>query len=171
MNTAASRYAAALQRAGCTLDGLRQTAAYLMDYAPLWQALCSPTVEVREKIAVLGRLPDFTSDANLLHFYQILAEKGRFGLLPEIVEAYRRLDLSSRGEGLCTLRCAREPDDGQLAALARLLCKRHGYQAVTIEIVIDPDVLGGFVAELDGVTYDQSVRGQLRALAHSLQKG
>ena len=35
MNTAASRYAAALQRAGCTLDGLRQTAAYLMDCAPL----------------------------------------------------------------------------------------------------------------------------------------
>ena len=53
-------------------------------------------------------------------------------------------------------------------ALARLLCARHGYRAVTFEIVTDETLLGGFTAEIDGVTYDKSVRGQLRALAHDL---
>lgn len=59
-------------------------------------------------------------------------------------------------------------EEQSLGALARLLCARHGYRAVTFEIVTDETLLGGFTAEIDGVTYDKSVRGQLRALAHDL---
>ena len=51
---------------------------------------------------------------------------------------------------------------------AGALCARHSYCAVTFEIVQDDTLLGGFTAEIDGVTYDKSVRGQLRALAHDL---
>ena len=171
MSTVAARYAAALRESGCALEELRRTADYLTGCAPLWEALCSPAVEAREKHAVLDRLPDFTEHEKLQHFYKLLAEKGRMELLPEIVDAYRRLELRENKEGLCTLRCARELDDAQLGELARLLCRRHGYQAMTMEIVIDPSVLGGFVAELDGVTYDKSVGGHLHALAQSLQKG
>lgn len=171
MSTVATRYAAALRKSGGTLEELRRTADYLTECAPLWEALCSPAVEVREKHAVLDRLPDFTERENLLHFYKMLAEKGRMALLPEIVDAFRLLELHANQEGLCTLRCARELDEKQLGELARLLCRKHGYQAMTMEIVIDPAVLGGFVAELDGITYDKSVGGQLHALARSLQKG
>ena len=35
-------------------------------------------------------------------------------------------------------------------------------------IQVKENSLGGFTAEIDGVTYDKSVRGQLRALAHDL---
>ena len=171
MSTVAARYAAALRESGCALEELRRTADYLTGCAPLWEALCSPAVEAREKHAVLDRLPDFTELDKLLHFYKLLAEKGRMELLPEIVDAYRRLELRENKEGLCIVRCARELDDAQLGELARLLCRRHGYQAMTMEIVIDPSVLGGFVAELDGVTYDKSVGGHLHALTQSLQKG
>ena len=98
----------------------------------------------------------------------ILADKNRFALLPEIVRQFRLLELRDRGEGLCVFRCAREPDDESLRSLAKLLCARHGCRAVTFEIVQDDTLLGGFTAEIDGVTYDKSVRGQLRALAHDL---
>ena len=77
-------------------------------------------------------------------------------------------ELRDSGEGLCVFRCAREPDDESLRSLAKLLCARHSYCAVTFEIVQDDTLLGGFTAEIDGVTYDKSVRGQLRALAHDL---
>ena len=81
---------------------------------------------------------------------------------------FRLLELRDSGEGLCVFRCAREPDDESLRSLAKLLCARHSYCAVTFEIVQDDTLLGGFTAEIDGVTYDKSVRGQLRALAHDL---
>ena len=56
MSTTARRYAAALHNCGCSVDSLRQTAQYLMDSAPLWEALCSPAVQAKEKKAVLNRL-------------------------------------------------------------------------------------------------------------------
>ena len=171
MSTTALRYAAALHDAGCSLERLEASAAYLTVSAPLWEALCSPAVEAHEKTAVLSRLPDFPADGHLQNFYQVLAQRGRFPLLPEILAAYRRLERKQRGEGLCLLRCARDPGDQALGPLAKFLCKKHGYRSLTFDIVVDPDVLGGFVLEIDGVTYDKSVRGQLHALAQSLQKG
>lgn len=105
MSTPAFRYAAALYRTGCPVERLCETADYLTDSPPLWEALCSPVVEVREKTAVLARLPSFTEDVRLQHFYALLAEKGRFPLLPDIVEEYQRLERKQKGEGLCRLRC------------------------------------------------------------------
>ena len=150
MSTAALQYAAALQETGCTLAQLEAAAAYLTGSAPLWEALCSPAVEANEKVAVLRRLPDFPGEGKLQDFLTVLARRGRFPLLPSIVAQYR---------------------DQALAPVAQFLCKKHGYQAITFEIDVDPEVLGGFVLEIDGVTYDKSVRGQLQALAQSLQKG
>ena len=171
MSTAALQYAAALQETGCTLAQLDAAAAYLTGSAPLWEALCSPAVEANEKVAVLRRLPDFPGEGKLQDFLTVLARRGRFPLLPSIVAQYRQLKRREAGEGLCLLRCARDPGDQALAPVAQFLCKKHGYQAITFEIVVDPEVLGGFVLEIDGVTYDKSVRGQLQALAQSLQKG
>ena len=171
MSTTARRYAAALHQTGCPAEEFYATAAYLTDHPPLWQALCSPAVKVREKQAVLARLPGFAETQSLKRFYALLAEKGRFPLLPAMVEEYHRLERQKNGEGLCVLRCARDPGDQALSALARRLCAKYGYQALTFAIEVDPAVLGGFVLELDGVTYDKSVQGQLHALAQRLQEG
>ena len=171
MSSTAHQYAAALREAGCSLALLTQSTDYLTKHDALWEALCSPAVEAREKTAVLARLPEFPSGEALQAFYALLAKNDRFALLPEIVEAYRQLERTEQGEGLCVLRCARDPGDDTLGPLARFLCQRHGYRALTFDIVIDPEVLGGFVLEIDGVTYDKSVRGQLHALAQRLQKG
>ena len=168
MSTTAANYATALHRVGCPAVSLKETADYLIGSASLWEALVSPAVEVREKHAVLRRLPDFTDNINLLNFYMLLAEKGRFALLPEIVAEYRLLELREKNETVCVLRCVRDPGDIQLGSLAKALCKMHGRDAITFEIVLDPALLGGFIFEIDGVTYDKSVRGQLGALAHSL---
>mgnify|MGYP004633150421 FL=1 len=168
MNSTAVQYAGALRHAGCTLSELRRTAGCLTGCAELWDALCSPAVSAREKKAVLARLPAFDARGELRHFYLLLADKNRFALLPEIVRQFRLLEKRENGEGLCVFRSAREPEEQSLGALARLLCARHGCRAVTFEIVTDETLLGGFTAEIDGVTYDKSVRGQLRALAHDL---
>ena len=100
MSTAALQYAAALQETGCTLAQLEAAAAYLTGSAPLWEALCSPAVEANEKVAVLGRLPDFPGEGKLQDFLTVLARRGRFPLLPSIVAQYRQLKRREAGEGL-----------------------------------------------------------------------
>lgn len=67
---------------------------------------------------MLNRLPDFTNDEHLENFYGLLAEKSRFSLLPEIVDEYRKLEMRQHGEGLCVLRCVRDPGDDALSKLA-----------------------------------------------------
>ena len=87
----------------------------------------------------------FDAMGELKHFYLLLADKNRFALLPEIVRQFRLLELRDSGEGLCVFRCAREPDDESLRSLAKLLCARHSYCAVTFEIVQDDTLLGGLL--------------------------
>ena len=164
MSTTAHRYAAALYGAGCPGQTLYDSADYLTGTPALWQALCSPAVSAGEKQAVLARLPDFPKEERLKRFYDLLAQKGRFPLLPQITAAYRQLERQAAGEGLCRLRCARDPGDEALG-------RRYGYRALTFELEEDPQLLGGFVLEIDGVTYDKSVRGQLHALEQRLREG
>ena len=171
MSNIAQEYAVALRTAGGSLEQLTKSAAYLTAHKALWEALCSPAVEAHEKNAVLARLPEFPTGDTLQAFYVLLAKNGRFALLPDIVVAYQQLERREQGDGLCVLRCARDPGDDTLGALARFLCKQQAKQSLTFDIVVDPEVLGGFVLEIDGITYDKSVRGQLHALAQRLQKG
>lgn len=168
MSSTAVQYAGALRHTGCTLSDLQHTADYLTDCAPLWDALCSPAVSAREKKAVLSRLPDFDAMGELKHFYLLLADKNRFALLRTSIRQFRLLELRDSLRGPVRISLCPRTDDESLRSLAKLLCARHGCRAVTFEIVQDDTLLGGFTAEIDGVTYDKSVRGQLRALAHDL---
>ena len=92
MSTPAFRYAAALYRTGCPVERLCETADYLTDSPPLWEALCSPVVEVREKTAVLARLPSFTEDVRLQHFYALLAEKGFSDIAQVYLDSHSNMD-------------------------------------------------------------------------------
>ena len=106
-------------------------------------------MEAHEKASVLARLPEFPTGDTLQAFYVLLAKNGRFALLPDIVVAYQQLERREQGEGLCVLRCARDPRDDTLGPLARFLCKQHGYQSpgcligVSCRSVEDPSDLIG----------------------------
>ena len=119
MSTPAFRYAAALYRTGCPVERLCETADYLTDSPPLWEALCSPVVEVREKTAVLARLPSFTEDVRLQHFYALLAEKG---LEPPV------LALAEDGSAVVPLLGARAGHVPHGVFALRLLAQRLGRQ-------------------------------------------
>ena len=62
-------------------------------------------------------------------------------------------------------------DAGQ--ALFFRLCgdrRRHGRAGVEMQVIVDPSLVGGFVLEIDGTTYNKSVSGQLHRLARRLQE-
>ncbi len=171
MNTAAYRYAEALHEQGCPYEELEETYGYLTGCKPLWEALESPAVEIREKKAVLKRLPNFTDNETLKSFYEMLAQRQRFSLLKDIVREYKRIEMKEKNEGTCVIKCARDPGDEALGRLAKFLCAKHGYKAITFEIVKEPGILGGFTLEIDGITYDKSVGGHLKSMARMLQEG
>ena len=107
MSETAYRYAAALRRTDCRADVFLTSACAIPAQSELWQVMIDPSIGLREKHAVLDRLPELKEQPMLRNFYKLLVDKHRFSMLPEIADAYHDILLHERGESVCTLRCVR----------------------------------------------------------------
>ena len=170
MSDLARRYAQALYGLTDDEEALRRTAGALMENTALWSVLRSPAVRAEEKERILARLPDLEDCETLLHFYQLLAVKGRMDLLPEILDAFQDLALAQRDCARCVLTCARPLEAAELSKLRLALCRLHHKRDILFDVRMDPSLLGGFTLELEGVTSDKSVRGALAGLTRQLEE-
>lgn len=173
MKELARRYAEALYETFPEEEKLTQAAASLQDCPELWQALISPVVRSAEKEAVLSRLPfpNLAVEPHLLRFLQVLARRGRMTLLPEIVNQFHDLSLKGQNAAGATVTWARQPEAGELEKLQDWLCQKFQKSRIDFNLRLDPSLLGGFTLEIEGVTYDQSIRGRLARLARHLEEG
>ena len=169
MRTLETRYALALFELTQNEEGLQAGAELITGNAPLWQALNNPCVPVVEKDRVLCRLLEGT-DPVLLDFFRLLCRRERLSLLPAVVERYHQLKLQAEGGAQAVFTCARQPDPEDLKRIGEVLKKRHGLSKVEFRVALDPQLMGGFLVQLEGVTYDKSVRGMLRSLRRSLKE-
>ena len=170
MSELARRYAAALYAVSPDEKTLEDTARAIMDNVPLWESLCSPAVQAWEKERVLDRLPILDGHGLLMRFYRLLAEKGRMTLLPDILEAFHDKALAQRGAVRCRLTCVRVPDEAEQEKLKQALCRLHHKKDIQFDVRVEPALLGGFTLDIEGVTYDKSVRGALRRLERQLEE-
>ena len=161
MSDLARRYAQALYGLTDDEEALRRTAGALMENTALWSVLRSPAVRAEEKERILARLPDLEDCETLLHFYQ---------LLPEILDAFQDLALAQRDCARCVLTCVRPLEAAELSKLRLALCRLHHKRDILFDVRMDPSLLGGFTLELEGVTYDKSVRGALAGLTRQLEE-
>ena len=171
MGELADRYAQAFLEAGGDGAELARCARQLEKEPVLWEALCSPAVTPEEKGRVLARLPELAPPDPVGRLLTLMAEKERLPLLPQVVQSARRLALEREGGALGTVTCARPLTEDQLGRLKETLCRLHRLKKVELEMRVDPALLGGLRLELQGVTYDKSVRGGLDALARTLGAG
>lgn len=170
MSELSRRYAKALYSLAPDEAALRSTAEAMMADAALWESLRSPAVQAWEKQRILARLPQLEGRDQLLRFYQLLADKGRMALLPDILDAFHDLSLAGRGAARCRLTCVRVPSAEEQQKLRAAICRLHHKQDIEFDVRTDPTLLGGFTLEIEGVTYDKSVRGALAGLARQLEE-
>ena len=93
MGELADRYAQAFLEAGGDGAELARCARQLEEEPVLWEALCSPAVTPEEKGRVLARLPEVAPPGPAGRLLTLMAEKERLPLLPQVVQAARRLAL------------------------------------------------------------------------------
>ena len=122
-----------------------------------------------EKKELLAGAPQLDGQDALKAFLQLLLEEGHLDALPEILPEFSRLALNAQGGMECVMTCARQPDEATQEAVRKAACKLRGAQNVVLQIKIDPSLLGGFVLDIDGVTYDRSVKGRLDRLARGME--
>ena len=172
----AGRYASALfdlardQRqidsVGRSLDALQQALVDSKDFSELVTSPLVSREQAGQSFAALA--PQLKLDPITTNFVGVLARNGRKGQLPAVIRAFRRLAAEHRGETTAEIITARPLNDDQVSQLKQQLRTRAG-RDVTLDMSVDPAILGGIVVKLGSQQIDASIRTKLNRLASAMK--
>ena len=125
--------------------------------------LTSPRVSVDEKIALLDKAFKGKMSSVLLNFLKVTAQHDRLSCLPDVLRSFRELVNEAEGKLAVIVRSAYPLNntlrDRIAAKLGDVLKKR-----VTLNVEVDPDLLGGLVVRIGDTVYDGSVAASLQKM-------
>lgn len=101
-------------------------------------------------------------------FLALLAERGRTDYLGTIEEKYQRLLDADLGRVRVHVRTVVPLTDAERGVLSGKLAAALGGRHAVLEEVVDPALLGGFIAESGSVVLDGSLEGQLERIRRRL---
>lgn len=170
------RYALALfdiAASGKSIDRVEQSLGDVRDaleQSDDFRALTtSPLVQRGAAVkAVLATADELGVDPTTRSFLGVLAENRRLAALPAIIRAFRQLAARHRGEATAEVTSAHPLTDDQVAELKQQLRLRLGRE-VTVDLGVDPGLLGGLVVRIGSQMIDSSIRTRLNALASAMK--
>lgn len=134
----------------------------------LANVMANPVFTMSERRAVLDRLfMGLALHARTVSFLRLLLDKDRFGALPDVVREYRALADADANRVRATVTTSAELSPMTREAVTRALTQATG-KKVILETRVDPNLLGGLVAQVGGRVFDASLRTRLDRLQLSL---
>ncbi|WP_245841613.1 F0F1 ATP synthase subunit delta [Sphingomonas lenta] len=172
----AGRYASALfeiARDARTIDsveaGLTRVRDAVQQSDDFRRLTTSPLVSRTEaRRAVQAAAGPLGLDQTTANFLGVLAENRRLGQLPAIVRAFRLLASRHRGETTAEVTSAHPLTEDQVVELKQQLRARLGRE-VSVDLSVDPELLGGLVVRIGSTMIDSSIRTRLNTLAHAMK--
>lgn len=172
----AGRYALALFELA---NEQQKLAAVGKDLAAVQQALgesdafkaltTSPLVGRDEAVrAVAATAGAMKLDGITANFLGVLAKNRRLSQLPGVIRAFNTLSARHRGELTAEVTAAHQLDSGQVDAIRQNLRTRMG-RDITVDLHVDPAILGGLVVRIGSQMIDGSIRTKLNTLAQVMK--
>ena len=167
--TAARRYAEAAFELGRSDESLD---AWSEDLARLSDALASPQVETvvrhpaiafERKQELLRRVVGDEVSPQALNLVLLMIRRGRPKQVPAMVERFNELVRRERGVVRAEVRSALPLEDAEREAISERLRALTG-DAVEINELVDPSLIGGIAVRIGDRLYDASVRSRLERL-------
>ena len=172
----ARRYAKALFTVGKeqdTYEGYNdalQALAGLFEQTPeVADALTNPLypMDVRDKV-MAGIIESMKVDKVMANFLNLVVEKKRAEILPEIAEAYKAMVDDEKNISHGSVISAVELSDELQAKVQETLEKLTG-KKVELSTSVDPSLIGGIVAKVGDLVLDGSIKTQLAGLKDSIK--
>jgi F-type H+-transporting ATPase subunit delta len=149
-----------------SLGRVREAIARSSDFA---QLIGSPVVSREQAAKAIAAAADVIDvDATTAKFLGVLAEQRRLSQLTAIIRFFRTLAAKHRGETTAEVISAHPLTDEQVEALKVQLRARIGTD-VSVDLSVDPTLLGGLVVQIGSQRIDSSIRTRLNALAHAMK--
>ena len=131
-------------------------------------ALENPVVTAEERANVLNAvLPRLQLGPIATNFLMLVSDRGRFGLVPEIIDVFRGM-VDERSGRIRVAVTTVEPLTPQLEGEIRAAFEKATGKAVILDSSIDPSLIGGLVARIGSKVYDASIRSRLEDIKHRL---
>lgn len=147
-----------------TLAQLHSFRDALESSSELREVLMTPAVGSRPKRRALDRVAGLIGlNSTVVNFLNLVKDRRRVALLPEICVAFRDLMDARLGIVRAKVSSAHPLSDEQRQKLAESLRKATG-KSVDVDYFVDPELVGGATVAIGSTFYDGSVRGQLEGL-------
>jgi len=101
-------------------------------------------------------------------FVSVVADNRRLFVLPNMLKGFQALLADHRGETTAEVVSAKELSDAQMKALGESLKKATG-TSVTIDAVVDEELLGGLIVKVGSQMVDSSLRTKLTQLRFAMK--
>ena len=149
------------------LDGFE---VMLTENPDLMRLVRSPVFSAEEQLraltAVLGRAGISGVTAN---FLKVLTANRRLFAVADVIRAFTALVAKFRGEATADVTVAESLSDRNLDALKTALKSVTG-KDVTLNVKVDPSIIGGLVVKLGSRMVDSSLRTKLNSIKHAMKE-
>ncbi len=147
---------------------MKQLSSCFFEVPDLEPALSSPVLASADKVSIIRTASGNIKNNEFDQFIDLVIKNNREYLLHLISLAYIGLYLKKKNVSICSLITAVPVTEEIEAKISGLISnKTHG--SVEFRKIVDPDILGGFVFELDYNRFDASVATQLKRIKRQLE--
>jgi F-type H+-transporting ATPase subunit delta len=174
--TLAKRYAAALLRTTDPEGSTEEAEGLLLSLGQVYRAdkafrglLAHPQVPRAAKKKLLRKAYEGRARDSFLRFLDLLVDKNRTDLIPELAEAFDRLADASKGVVRVKVVSWKPLDEGRREKLAGTLSRMTG-RKILLEAATDASLRGGMRVHLGDSVLDGSVAQRLKVLGEKFRE-
>jgi F-type H+-transporting ATPase subunit delta len=144
--------------------------AMLADSPELVRLVRSPVFSADTQAKALAAVLDKAGfGSTTAKFLKVLTANRRLFAVADVIRAFRALVATFRGEATAEVTVAEPLNDKNLDALKTALKSVTG-KTVTLNVKVDPAIIGGLVVKLGSRMVDSSLRTKLNSIKHAMKE-
>jgi F-type H+-transporting ATPase subunit delta len=153
------------------LADLENAAVFLAEQPRILELFMNPILPMTDR---LGALERFLTASHLQplnqNFLRLLLRKQRIDILGGVVEEFRALADAQAGVIRAGVTSATPLSDAVVELIRSRLAARFGKQVI-LSLAVEPELIGGLVIRVGSLSFDGSIRSQLKAIQSQLLEG
>lgn len=151
-------------------SGLGQIETLIGESADFKRLIESPVFSADDQYRAITAIAEKSQIEGLLaNFLKVVARNRRLFALPGIIAAYRAIAAEARGEIAADVTSAHELNATQQKELSAAL-KQVAGKDVTINLTVDPSILGGLIVKIGSRQIDTSLKTKLTSMKLALKE-
>lgn len=144
--------------------------AVLRENTELSKLMGHPQVSREEKIQIVKDIFEGKIRKELVGFFILVVEKGRFGEIQSILDYFTDLVYEYKKIGKAKVTSAVPLSEAQKEATKERLLETTSYEQIEIDYQVDAALIGGMVIRIKDRVADNSIRTRLDTLTKDLLK-